>query len=47
MQILSGKSLPRRTFLRGMGAVVALPYLDAMTPAFRSHRACPWRGRLE
>jgi len=35
MQILSGKSLPRRTFLRGMGAVVALPYLDAMTPAFR------------
>ena len=33
MQILSGKSLPRRTFLRGMGAVVALPYLDAMTPA--------------
>ena len=33
MQILSGKSLPRRTFLQGMGAVVALPYLDAMTPA--------------
>ena len=36
MQILSGKSLPRRTFLRGMGAVVALPYLDAMEPTFRS-----------
>jgi hypothetical protein len=34
MQILNGKSLPRRTFLRGMGAAVALPYLDAMTPAF-------------
>jgi hypothetical protein len=35
MQILTGKSLPRRTFLRGMGAAVALPYLDAMEPAFR------------
>ena len=33
MHILTGKSLPRRTFLRGMGAVVALPYLDAMVPA--------------
>jgi len=35
MKILSGKSIPRRTFLRGMGATVALPYLDAMEPAFR------------
>ena len=26
-------SLPRRTFLRGMGAAVALPWLDAMVPA--------------
>ena len=34
MQILTGRSIPRRTFLRGMGATVALPYLDAMTPAF-------------
>ena len=34
MQILTGKSIPRRTFLRGMGAAVALPYLDAMVPAF-------------
>ena len=25
--------LSRRTFLRGLGASVALPYLDAMTPA--------------
>jgi hypothetical protein len=31
--ILSRKSLPRRTFLRGMGATVALPLLDAMIPA--------------
>ena len=27
-------SLPRRTFLRGMGSVLALPLLDAMVPAF-------------
>ncbi|MCA9239418.1 MAG: DUF1552 domain-containing protein [Planctomycetales bacterium] len=27
------KSLPRRTFLRGAGAVFALPLLDAMSPA--------------
>src|SRR4029079_19647385 len=33
MKILTGKSIPRRTFLRGMGATVALPYLDAMEPA--------------
>src|ERR1051325_2507275 len=33
MQILSGKAIPRRTFLRGLGATVALPYLDAMVPA--------------
>src|ERR687885_13947 len=26
-------SLPRRTFLRGMGATLALPLLDAMVPA--------------
>jgi hypothetical protein len=29
-------SLPRRTFLRGMGATVALPFLEAMLPAFTS-----------
>jgi uncharacterized protein DUF1552 len=27
------KSLPRRTFLRGVGAVVGLPFLEAMVPA--------------
>ncbi len=32
--IVTGKSLPRRTFLRGMGAAVALPFLDSMFPAF-------------
>ncbi len=31
--ILTKKSLPRRTFLRGMQASLALPLLDAMVPA--------------
>ncbi len=33
MSFITGKHLPRRTFLRGMGATVALPFLDAMVPA--------------
>jgi hypothetical protein len=33
MEIITGKYIPRRTFLRGMGATVALPFLDAMVPA--------------
>ena len=32
------KHLPRRTFLRGLGAVVGLPFLDAMTPAKSGQR---------
>jgi Protein of unknown function (DUF1552) len=32
--ILTNKSLSRRTVLRGIGATVALPFLDAMKPAF-------------
>ena len=31
--IITRKALPRRTFLRGMGAAVALPLLDAMGPS--------------
>ena len=31
--IVTKKALPRRTFLRGIGASVALPLLDAMVPA--------------
>jgi hypothetical protein len=31
---ISKKHLPRRTFLRGAGATLALPLLDAMVPAF-------------
>ena len=39
MSFITGKHLPRRTFLRGMGATVALPFLDAMAPAGRFGRA--------
>ena len=34
MSYLTGKHMPRRTFIRGtMGAAVALPFLDAMVAA--------------
>src|SRR5258705_4038005 len=33
MSFLTSKALPRRTVLRGLGAAVALPFLDAMLPA--------------
>jgi hypothetical protein len=32
-------ALPRRTILRGMGAALALPYLDSMVPAFAAPKA--------
>lgn len=35
MAILTGKHLSRRTFIRGAGASVALPFLEAMVPAGR------------
>jgi hypothetical protein len=34
MTFLPGKPLPRRTFLRGVGTVLALPLMDAMVPTF-------------
>ncbi len=34
MTFLTGKALPRRTVLRGLGASLSLPLLDAMLPAF-------------
>src|SRR5437867_6224198 len=34
MTFLTTKSLPRRTVLRGLGATMALPFLEAMLPAF-------------
>src|SRR5678815_5593888 len=33
MSFLTTKALPRRTILRGLGATIALPFLDAMLPA--------------
>jgi len=36
MTLLTGKHIPRRRFLRGAGATVALPFLDAFVPAGRS-----------
>jgi hypothetical protein len=35
MQFLTGKAMPRRQFLQGMSATIALPYLDAMIPTGR------------
>ena len=37
--ILTGKALSRRTLLKGVGASLALPFLDAMLPAFGTLRA--------
>ena len=34
MSYVTAKSLPRRTVLRGLGATIALPFLEAMLPAF-------------
>ena len=31
---MTGKSLPRRTVVRGLGITLALPFLDSMFPAF-------------
>src|SRR5262245_25236845 len=33
MHFLTNKKLPRRTFLRGMGATIAVPFLESMLPA--------------
>jgi uncharacterized protein DUF1552 len=35
MSLITGKHIPRRTMLRGLGATLALPFLDAMVPARR------------
>jgi Protein of unknown function (DUF1552) len=41
--LITRKSIPRRTFLRGTGAALAVPLLDAMTPAFAVEKARPIR----
>ena len=43
MMYITRKSLPRRTFLRGLGAAVALPMLDAMAPALSAAPTAPPR----
>ena len=35
------KAIPRRTFLKGVGATVALPLLDSMVPAFAAVNDTP------
>ena len=39
--IITKKALPRRTFLRGMGASLALPLLDAMVPSMTALAQTP------
>ena len=41
--IITKLSLDRRTFLRGVGATVALPFLDAMVPALATAATPPMR----
>src|SRR2546426_10197797 len=41
--VITKKYIPRRTFLRGAGAVLALPVLDAMTPALSAETTRPIR----
>ena len=43
MNFITQKSLPRRTFLRGAGAAMALPMLDSMVPALRAATKAPPR----
>ena len=44
--IVTKKALARRTFLRGLGATLALPLLDSMVPALAvgavPSRFCGW-----
>jgi hypothetical protein len=39
--MISKRALPRRTFLRGMGATIALPLLDAMVPSMTAMAQTP------
>jgi len=44
MSIITHKSLPRRTFLRGLGVSLALPLLDGMVPAWAALGTTAARG---
>jgi len=41
--IVTKRALPRRTFLKGVGTAIGLPFLDAMAPAFAAEPAQPER----
>jgi hypothetical protein len=41
MSFITKRALPRRTFLRGVGATLALPLLDAMVPAMTAWAKTP------
>jgi hypothetical protein len=41
MTFITKRTLPRRTFLRAAGATIALPMLDAMTPALAAMSRAP------
>jgi hypothetical protein len=41
MRFITGRQIPRRSFLRGASAAVALPFLDAMEPAGRVWSKAP------
>ena len=41
--IITKLSLGRRTFMRGLGTAIALPFLDAMVPALSAAPAAPKR----
>ena len=44
--IITKKALPRRTLLRGMGATLALPLLDAMVPVRQVSAVTPPRKKI-
>jgi hypothetical protein len=44
MVFLTNKHLPRRTFLRGLGTTLALPFLESMLPARRAFGQQPARS---
>ena len=44
--IITKQSLARRSFLRGVGVTVALPFLDAMVPAMKGATALKATPRM-
>ncbi len=44
MQFITGKHMPRRRFIQGVGATLALPFLDAMVPAGRLWGKTPFKS---